>query len=105
MKMLIKIILILSQDIKHKLKELNLGYLITPINKRNTKDINILKIYKDTNKINKYKKLLKKRYNIEFTNNKFKQYKRINVRYDKYSIHFINYIYLVMINLVFKGLY
>jgi hypothetical protein len=31
-----------------------------PINKRNTKDINILKLYKDTSKINKYKKLLKK---------------------------------------------
>ena len=42
---------------------------------------------------------------IEFTNNKLKQYKHINIRYDKYSIHLINYIYLFMINLVFKRLY
>jgi hypothetical protein len=53
-----------ENNIKNKLKELNLGYLITPINKRNTKDINILKMYKDTSKINKYKKLLKKTYAI-----------------------------------------
>jgi hypothetical protein len=41
-----------SNNIKSKLKELNLGYLITPINKRNTKNINILKMYKDTYIIN-----------------------------------------------------
>jgi hypothetical protein len=51
-----------ENNIKNKLKELNLKCLITPINKRNTKDINILNIYKDTSKINKYKNLLKKRY-------------------------------------------
>ena len=52
-------------------------------------------MYKDTNKINKYRKLYKRKI-CHQQNNKLKQCECINVRYNKY---------LVMINLVFKGLY
>ena len=33
----------------------------------------------------------------KLTNNKFKQYKRINIRYDKYTTNFIKYILLAAI--------
>ena len=46
--------------------------------------------------------LLKKRYRIELTNNKLKQYKRINIRYDKSTIKYINYVYLAIIDLLIK---
>ena len=47
------------------------------------KDINVLASYK-LNKKNK--KLLKNRYKIEFTNNRLdREYKRINIRYDKFG--------------------
>ena len=50
---------------------------VVPKNKRNIKDINILA----SHKLNlKNKNLLKNRYKIEFTNNRLKQYKRINIR-------------------------
>ena len=67
----------------------------------NPKNINILNLQK--NSINKKNKmLLKKRYRIELTNNKLKQYKRINIRYDKSTIKYINYVYLVIIDLLIK---
>ena len=64
-----------SNNIRNKLKDLNLGELIAPKNKRNTKNINLKNSYKSTNKT---KKLLKLRYRIEFTNNKLKQFRRID---------------------------
>lgn len=67
----------------------------------NPKNINILNLQK--NSINKKNKmLLKKRYRIELTNNKLKQYKRINIRYDKSTIKYINYVYLAIIDLLIK---
>jgi len=84
-----------SNNIRNKLTELNLGYLIADKNKRNTKNINIINSYKLNDK---HKKLLKNRYKIEITNNKLKQYKRINVRYDKLGINY--YIYLAAIKLL-----
>ena len=74
--------------------------MIVPKNKRNTKNENILKSYK----LNyKEKKLLKNRYKIEFTNNTceaVKQFKRINIRYDKLGINYLNYLYLACINIM-----
>jgi hypothetical protein len=56
-----------SNNIRNKLKDLNLGILVVPKNKRNMKDINILA----SHKLNiKNKNLLKNRYKIEFTNNR-----------------------------------
>ena len=80
-----------SNNIREKIAELNLGSLLTVRNKRNAKNKEILNNYK----LNKYqKKLVKKRFIVEHTNNKIKQFKRINVRYDKYSHNFLNFVYL-----------
>jgi len=86
-----------SNNIRLILKENNLGKLITNKNKRNCKNKELL------NKLNlsKYeKKQLKTRFIIEHTNNRIKQFKRINIRYDKYSNMFINFIYLSSIILL-----
>jgi transposase len=88
-----------SNNIRNKLKDFNLGNLVVPKNKRNIKDINVLASYK----LNmKNKKLLKNRYKIEFTNNRLKQYKRINIRYDKFGINYLNYVYMAAIDLILK---
>ena len=67
-----------SNNIREKLNEFNLGNLLAIKNKRNSKNKNLLK----------QKKILKKRFIIEHTNNNLKQFKRLNIRYDKYSQHF-----------------
>jgi transposase len=90
-----------SNPLRNKLKELELGILITKKNIRNTKNKDKLKKLKLTNKEKKY---LSKRYRIELTNNKFKQYKRINIRYDKYTTNFIKYILLAAIEIIIKQL-
>jgi hypothetical protein len=72
--------------------------LIVPRNKRNTKNNNTreaVKSYKLLAKLYKEKKLLKNKYKIEFTNNTceaVKQFKRINIRYDKLGIKYLNYL-------------
>ena len=69
-----------SSIIKTKLKELNLGFLVTNKNKRNTKNKEIIDNLKlDDNE----KELLKERYIVEHVNNRFKQFKRINIRCQK----------------------
>ena len=73
-----------SSILRNKVKDLKLGKLITPINRRNSKI---------TNKINLYDKmLLKKRISIEHTINKYKQFKRCQLRYDKYIKTFNSFI-------------
>ena len=62
-----------SNNIRNKLNELKLGYLIADKNKRNAKNKNIINSYK---LCAKHRELLKNRYKIEITNNKLKQYKR-----------------------------
>ena len=88
-----------SNNIRNKLKDFNLGNLVVPKNKRNIKDINVLASHKLTIQ---NKKLLKNRYKIEFTNNRLKQYKRINIRYDKFGINYLNYVYMAAIDLITK---
>ena len=80
-----------SNNIREKLNEYNLGNLLAVKNKRNCKNKNLLNSYKLGLK---QKKILKKRFIIEHTNNNLKQFKRLNIRYDKYSNHFLNFIYL-----------
>ena len=48
------------------------------------------------------KKLLKKRIRIEHTNSHLKQYKRLSLRYDKYSINYQVFIHLACIDLITK---
>ena len=59
------------------------------------KDINILA----SHKLNK--KLLKNRYKIEFTNNRLD--KKINIRYDKFGVNYLNHVYLAAIDLIAKN--
>ena len=92
-----------SSKLKNKLEELKFGKLLTPINKRNTKDpikINKLKLkFKE-------KMLLKTRVHVEHSINSFKQYKRINMRYDKQSKFFKFYVTLTgLIELLKKNKY
>jgi hypothetical protein len=88
-----------SSIIKQKLKQLKFGIIITHKNKRNAKNIKLLKSYK-LNNISK--KLLKKRIKVEHFFARLKQYKRICLRYDKYSINYLNYIYLACIDNALK---
>ena len=45
--------------------------------------------------------LLNKRSKIEYTNNTLKKNKTINVRYDKYSVNFSNFVLIAIIKLAF----
>ena len=68
-----------SNKIRDKLKNNKIGLLLTS---RNTKNKEIL----NKQKLNFIKKIiLNKRISVEHTINKYKQFKRINIRYDKKS--------------------
>jgi hypothetical protein len=68
-------------------------------NKKNTKNIDKL----NKLKISIYDKMLLNRISkIEHLNNMLKKYKTINIRYDKYSINFENYILLALILISFN---
>ena len=83
-----------SSILRNKLKDLKLGQLITPINKRNSSKIDNLNLY--------YKLLLKKRISIEHTINKYKQFKRCQLRYDKYIKTFDSFINLASLIILIK---
>ena len=73
---------------------------IIPVNKRNTKDINKLKV------MNKeHKKIFKKRIIIENTFGILKgAYKRLDSRYDKYVTNYESFMFLAFIFLIQKYL-
>ena len=74
-----------SNNIREKLKNNKIGTLLTPKNKRNIKNKDIL----EKQKLTLIEKLiLNKRILVEHTINKYKQFKRINIRYDKKSINY-----------------
>ena len=78
-----------------KLKENNLGTLITEINNRNSHEHCSLNAYQ--------KFMLKSRYKIEHINANIKKYNKINVRYDRYFVNFKNTVNMMMCyNLVSK---
>jgi hypothetical protein len=85
----------------HKLvKELKFKKLITNKNIRNLKDKTKIKKIK----LNKYDKmLLKKRVCIEHVINKFKQYKRIQLRYDRNSENFKSYVFMTALSIVIQN--
>lgn len=88
-----------SNNLQSRIKNLNFGKLITPKNKRNCKNIKLIIKNKLTNE---NKKLLKNRINVEHTFSKLKQYKRLSMRYDKYSINYLNFVYLACIDIIIK---
>ena len=74
--------------------------MITNKNIRNLKDISKL----DNLKLNKYNKmLLKKRGCVEHVINRFQQFKKIQLRYDRYSKNFISYIFMSALSIVIKN--
>jgi hypothetical protein len=86
-----------SNKIRIKLNEIKFGKLLAAKNKRNIKNKNKLESIKLTSVD---KEILKKRIKIEHTNAHLKQYKRISIRYDKYTSHYINFIYLACIIII-----
>ena len=73
-----------SNILREKLINFNFGKLITPKNRRNIKDKN--NSYEKALKLSQNDKdLLKKRIKVEHINAHLKQYKRLSIRYDKYS--------------------
>ena len=89
-----------SNKLREKLSAIKFGQLITPKNKRNTKN----KIKLESIKLlAEEKNLLKKRIKIEHTNAYLKQYKRIAIRYDKYTTNYINFIYLACISIIISS--
>jgi len=84
-----------SNPIRKKLQQIKFGRLIAPKNTRNCKDPKLLKTYK---LCDKDKKLLKHRIKIENSFSQLKSFKRINIRYDKYSKYYFNYIILAALS-------
>lgn len=84
-----------SNPIRDKLEKIKFGKLIAPKNTRNCKDPILLKTFK---LCDKDKKLLKHRIKIENSFAQLKAFKRINIRYDKYSKNFFNYIILAALS-------
>jgi hypothetical protein len=72
-------------QLRDKVISSNIGKLLTAKNKRNTKNKDKLSSLKLSPK---EKILLKERINIEHSNAHLKQYKRLSVRYDKYSYNY-----------------
>jgi len=90
-----------SIPLQNKIIDLNFGRLITPKNKRNTKDENKLKQLKlkESDKLK-----LNKRIKIEHTNARLKQYKRIHLRYDKYIENYKVFVLLACLDITLKAL-
>jgi hypothetical protein len=87
--------ILFSNPIRKKLQQIKFGRLIAPKNTRNCKDPKLLKTYK---LCDKDKKLLKHRIKIENSFSQLKSFKRINIRYDKYSKYYFNYIILAALS-------
>jgi hypothetical protein len=86
-----------SELLKNKVKDLNLGKLITPKNKRNSK------ITTNCENTNIYEfLLLKKRISIEHIINNYKQLRRCQLRYDKYIKSFNSFVYLASLSILIK---
>jgi transposase len=81
-----------SAKIRKLLMEKKYKKIIIPQNRRNIKNKNLLK------KLNKTeKRILHKRMIIERLFSRMKSYKRINVRYDKYSESYMGFVHLACI--------
>ena len=88
-----------SKNIRNQLKDTKLGILICDKNKRNIKDAEKL----EKLKLTLYEKLLlKKRCVIEHANNTLKQNRTVNIRYEKQSTKYENFVLLAIIRIAFK---
>ena len=88
-----------SNKLRNKIINNNIGILLTARNKRNIKNKNKL----DALKLSSIEKnLLKKRIKIEHTNAHLKQYKRLSIRYDKYSNNYRIFLHLACIDIILK---
>ena len=83
-----------SSMLRSKVKELKLGQLISPINKRNSKIV--------VNRNSLIDKI-KTRYKIENIIAKYKKFKKIQLRYDKYLATFKNSIFIVTIFFIIES--
>ncbi len=87
-----------SNKLKDKVKNNNIGELLTGRNRRN-KDKNKLEALKLSDK---EKQLLKKRIKVEHVNTQLKKYKRLSIRYDKYSINYALFLHLSCIDIILR---
>ena len=86
-----------SKQLKDKIANNNIGILLTAKNKRNIKNkLDALKLSDNE------KKLLKKRIKVEHLNAQLKQYKRVSIRYDKFSTNYRQFIHLACIDIIIK---
>jgi hypothetical protein len=82
-----------SLILREKVKNLNMGILLTNKNIRNSK--------KEVTKFTLYEKLLlNKRVNVEHTINKYKQVKRCQLRYDKYIKTYNSFVFLASLRIL-----
>jgi len=86
-----------SVKLKLEVKTILDSELLSPKNKRNMKDINKLS---DLEPSLIEKQILKSRNSVEYTFNKFKKYKRIQLRYDKYIKYFNFYFKLAALDIL-----
>jgi hypothetical protein len=88
-----------SNKIRDKIKELEFGQLLCHRIKRNTKNLEKLKIIKlnDTTKIK-----LKKRLKVEHIFSHLKSFRRISYRYDKFSNNYDNFVLLAILMIILK---
>jgi transposase len=88
-----------SNKLRLKLIDIKFGKLVTSKNKRNIKDpIKLLALKLTTVE----KALLKKRIKVEHINSHLKQYKRLAIRYDKFSSNFQGFLYLACMDIILK---
>lgn len=88
-----------SSKIIKKLKGMKYNKILIPQNKRNIKNKKLIRKLTKTQK-----KQLKKRYIIEHKNNNLKSYKRLAIRYDKFSSSYMGFIYLACIRELIRSL-
>ena len=88
-----------SNKLKDKVKNNNIGVLLTARNRRNIKDKNKLEALKLSDK---EKQLLKNRIKVEHVNAQLKKYKRLSIRYDKYSNNYTLFLHLSCIDIILR---
>lgn len=86
-----------SKKLKEQVKNLNLGRVVCYKNRRNGKKKEITEDYTLYDYL-----LLKSRMKSEHTMCSFKQFKRIDKRYDRYINNYLNFMYLGSIKIIMK---
>lgn len=98
-----------STKLKEEVKNLNLGRVICYRNRRNSKKREITEDYSPSGTYTPFQGytlrdylLLKSRMKSEHTMCSFKQFKRIDRRYDRCIINYLNFMYLGAIKIIIK---